>query len=99
MGAARYGLILTAIDLQKLELFGAEYIAQHFQRVSDEELYKSYMSNALKIIAENTSNYAGGYTLKHQYSELIEAKYDNTPKNTQTPEQIVNGIMERLKKI
>lgn len=68
-------------------------------RTADEELYKNYMSNALQAIAENTSRFAGGYTFKHMYSELMEARYDTTLKNEQTPEQVVNGIMERLRKI
>jgi hypothetical protein len=68
-------------------------------RTADDELYKSYVTNALQAIAENTSRFAGGYTFKHPYSEIMEARYDTTPKSEQTPEQVVNGIMERLRKI
>lgn len=99
MGAARYGLILTAIDLQKLEIFGSEYIRQHFLRMSDDELYKNYIANTLKAIAENTQRFAGGYTQKFTYAEIIEAKYDNKPKKEETQEQIVNRFMEKLKNI
>ena len=72
---------------------------QHFQRVSDEMMYRNYISNALKALMENTARFAGGVVFQHMYSELLEAKYDTTPKTEQTPEQIVNGIMDRLKKI
>lgn len=98
MGAARYGLILTAIDLQKLEIFGSEYIRQHFQRASDEEIYRNYLASAVKALAENTSRAYGGYTMPHSYAELIDAKYDNGKgEPDETPEQVVNGLMERLK--
>lgn len=99
MGAARYGVILTAIDLHKLEFFGYDYILQHFQRIADEQTYRNYVTSALKAIAENTSRAYGGYTMNHPYAEIMDAKYNPDDEPEETPEQVVHGIMDKLKKM
>lgn len=99
MGSTRYGLILTAIDLQKLEIFGYEYIQHHFMRSADEEMYKNYLTNALRAIAENTSKAYGGLTMNHPFFEIMDAKYNKDDEPEESPEQVVHGIMDKLKRM
>ena len=39
-----------------------------------QEIYKIYVSDALRIIAENTAKFAGGSYIKKRYIDLIESK-------------------------
>ena len=57
IGGRTYGDYLIEIDLQKAEFFGDEYIMQYmlsrYRSESKEKVYKAYVTDTLKVIAEN----------------------------------------------
>lgn len=58
------------------------------KRQAAEELYRVYMSDALRITAENISHIGGGMTLQSRYIDLV-----NPPKEeTRTAEEIIDHV-------
>lgn len=51
------------------------------------------MTDALKIIAENTAKFAGGSVPKLRYKDIMDPK----PEETRSPEDIVNNIKSKLR--
>ena len=61
------------------------------KRQGEEELYRVYVSDTLKIAAENISRIGGGMTLQSRYIELI-----NPPEEeTRTAEEIIDHVRRR----
>lgn len=53
------------------------------------------MTDALKILAENTAKYSGGSYMKSRYYDLIHPK----PEETRTPEEIIGNMKEKIARI
>jgi len=60
-----------------------------------EKAYRIYVTDALKTITENTAKYAGGSYIKGRYFDLEGPK----PLETRTPNQIIQQIKGKIKKI
>jgi len=54
-----------------------------------------YVTDALKVVAENTARYAGGEYIKTRYIEII----DPPPEETRTGEEIIAQIKAKLGRI
>ena len=50
-----------------------------------EQAYRVYVTDALKIIGENTAKYAGGSYMKVRYLDVENPK----PEETRTPEEVI----------
>ena len=55
------------------------------------DAYRIYVTDALRIVAENTARYAGGNYIKARYAEIIEAKRQDN----RTCEEITADIIAR----
>lgn len=80
-----------------LELLGKEYITDHcicnLRKISDESIYRVYVTDALKSIAHNTSQMAeSGMTMQTRYIDIIDRETQNK-KPKETSEQIKKRIM------
>lgn len=79
--------------MTKLEIFGEGYIAQHVMQYIKREyrtlLYRIYMTDAVKIIAENAAHFAGGSTLAKRYYDMLG---EEKPKPEKTAEQIIDEV-------
>ena len=53
------------------------------------------MTDALKILAENTAKYSGGSYMKIRYYDLIQPK----PEENRTPEEIIGNMKEKIARI
>ena len=66
------------IDLQKLEYFGIDYFFQHIYYFikynTQRSIYKNYVCDCLKVIAENTARFAGGHTITKTFNEILNYK-------------------------
>lgn len=87
-------------SLQHLELFGKGYVIEHciafFRRQQKEQMYRVYITDALKAIAENTSRMYGGVSIKTRYADIIGD--ENTHREEKrTPDQIIDHIRNKLK--
>lgn len=72
----------------------------------EEARYKAYVTDALMIIAENTTHYMGasdmfdyGKTLRSRWIELMsEPKEEPKEEDTRTPEELAADIWQKMKK-
>lgn len=71
------------------------YCIAKFRKDNLDTTYRIYVTDALKIIAENTSKYAGGSYMKIRFSEIINPK----PEETRTADEIITGITDKLRKL
>ena len=82
-----------------MEIVGIGYVIEHyiafFQKEQKEKAYKVYITDALKIIAENTAKANGGSYLTARYAELIEPKKEET----RTAVEIINVLKEKLERL
>lgn len=102
IGGRTFGDYLIDIDLQKVEFFGDEYIMQYmllrYRNESKEKVYKAYVTDTLKVIAENTARYAGGSTIKKRYIDISEEEKNEPQKPQKSAEKVKNYLLEKMKK-
>ena len=81
-----------------LEILGKDYLIDHCVSFlisqNKEHIYRSYVTEALKIISENTSKFFGGGYLNIRYTDILENI--NKPKETRTAEEIIENIRDKL---
>ena len=55
------------------------------------EAYRIYVTDALRVVAENTARFASGNYIKARYADMIEPK----KQDTRTGDEIVADIIKR----
>ena len=60
------------------------------KRQMDEELYRAYSSDAMRITAENVSRINGGYSMKERYADLVHPPKEET----RTEEEIIAHVLK-----
>lgn len=80
---------VISCDIDKLELFGIEYLYQFIQQYINERNYKIYVTDTLKMIAENTAKMNGGSVPNMRYIELVERKPVEKEKSA---DEIINEV-------
>ena len=97
MGSDSYADALETIRIDLLEIFGKSYIIQHcvafLKNRAIHKAYQMYVTDALKVIAENTSRMGGGATLNMRFADIVS---DEKP-DERTEEDIINSIKEKLR--
>lgn len=68
------------------------YIAARAEAAAKEEAYRIYVTQSLKLIAENTAKQVGGGYIKASYADLIHPK----PEETRTADEIIAHMKEKL---
>lgn len=63
-----------------------------FSKRKEEKLYRIYITDALKILTENTSNFAGGTKIEQRFADLA---YEDKKPQKQT--ESADEIKERIK--
>lgn len=64
-------------------------MAQYIKREYKDELYRIYLTDSLKIIAENTAKFVGGKSLTKRYFDMTN---DEKPKPEKSAEQIIEEV-------
>ena len=62
-----------------------------FNEKAKTEAYRIYVTDALRIVAENTARYAGGNCIKARYIDVVEPK----KQDNRTCEEITADIVAR----
>lgn len=62
------------------------------KKQSFDKAYRIYVTDALKIIGENTAKYAGGSYMKIRYLDIEEPR----PKETRTSEEIIAHMKQKI---
>lgn len=68
------------------------YAAARHNEYLKEELFRVYVTDALKILTSNTAKYAGGEYLKKTYREAVNPK----PEETRSADEIIANIKSKL---
>lgn len=55
------------------------------------EAYRIYVTDALRVVAENTARFASGNYIKARYADMIEPK----KQDNRTGDEIVSDIIKR----
>lgn len=71
------------------------YCVSRYRKDNLDTTYRIYVTDALKLIAENTSKYAGGGYLKIRFADIINPK----PEETRTAGEIITSITDKLRKL
>ena len=72
--------------------------AENLLRKRNEDLiYRIYITDCLRTIAENTAKFAGGSVLKSRYYDLIQPQKKTVPEKTS--EEILADINRKLAEI
>ena len=87
-----YKTAVISCDLEKLEAFGAEYLFERLHQYAVDIAYRNYVTDCLKMIADNTSRMYGGSAPNQRFAELISPK---KPEKTRTAEEIVAYVNEK----
>ena len=62
----------------------------------DRKTLSAYITDSLKVIAENTARIVGGNSIKKRYIDIVNPEVDEKPK--ETAEQTKNRLITKLKK-
>lgn len=68
------------------------------RREQEDYKYRVYVTDALQVIAENTSKFGGGKYLQARYADMA---LPPVPKKeeTRTAEEVIDGIKDKLRKL
>lgn len=91
-----YENAVISCDLDKLELFGADYIFMCAEKYEIDMSFKTYVTDSLKIIAENTARFAGGNTIGIRFFDIINPKSDKT---NRSPEEVKESILSEFRRL
>lgn len=58
-----------------------------------QEIYKIYVSDALRIITENTAKFVGGGYIKKRYIEIVEPK--NNKQDNRSAQEIIDDVVSK----
>lgn len=79
-----------------LSLF-LKYVIKKYEKEQELFLYRLYVTDSLKLVAENTAKLSqGGYLVK-RYAELIDIGKRDVAKEEKTPEEIIGRIKNKLR--
>lgn len=60
--------------------------------------FRIYVTDALKVIAENTAKQSGGYTMNIRYADMIKKdKVKPEKEETRTADEIIDHIKGKMK--
>ena len=78
---------------------GIGYVIEHyiafFKKEQHEKAYKCYVTDALRVITENTAKANGGRYLQARYAELIEPMREET----RTADVVIMDLRDKLKRL
>ena len=78
---------------------GIGYVIEHyiafFKKEQQEKAYKCYVTDALRLITENTAKAHGGSYLQARYADLIEPKKEET----RTANEVIIDLKEKLRRL
>lgn len=78
---------------------GIGYVIEHyiafFKKEQQEKAYTVYVTDALRIITENTAKASGGRYLQARYAELIEP----IKEEKRTADEVITDLKDKLRRL
>ena len=80
-------------------MMGIGYVIEHyiafFQKEQQQKAYNNYVTDALRIITENTAKAHGGRYLQVRYAEIIEP----IKEEKRTANEVITDIKDKLRRL
>lgn len=90
---------MESLNFDLLEIMGIGYVIEHyiafFQKEQRERMFKAYITDALRLITENTAKQVGGSYLTARYADIIEPKKEEK----RTANEIIVDLKEKLRRL
>lgn len=81
-------------DLEKLELFGVDYIFEVLNDLNAKTKYKVYVTDTLCLIAREIAAIGGGKIDIQRYYDMIRPLENNHKSDSRTAEEIVDEVIK-----
>ena len=82
-----------------MEILGIGYVIDnyisYFNKIQRQKIYQMYVTDTLRLIAENSAKINGGSYIKARYIDLIEPAKEEK----RTAEEIIDGMKEKLRRL
>lgn len=89
-------MILRLPPLRGLSVKAILPVLRESVREQNEKIaFQIYLTDALKVIGENTAKYSGGSYLKVRFEDIVHPR----PEETRTPEEVKNQITQKLARL
>ena len=62
----------------------------------NDDIYRFYISNGVKILTSNTSRFAGGTELVKSYRDIIYPEHEETEEEKREYEQEAQSVMKHM---
>lgn len=93
---------METIRLDLVEMIGWRYVIEHcissFLKLQEERAYRTYVTDALMLISENTANISSGKYMNKHFSEIYENDKQNEEEKKPTAEEVKNRIKSKFRK-
>ena len=80
-------------------MIGIGYVIEHyiayFKKEQQEKAYKMYVTDALKMITENTAKQAGGSYITTRYADIIAPGKEES----RTANEVIVDLKEKLRRL
>ena len=90
---------METLNFQLLEIMGIGYVIEHyiafFRKEQQEKAYACYVTDALRIITENTAKANGGRYLQARYVELLEP----IKEEKRTANEVITDLKDKLRRL
>lgn len=73
-----------------------EHCISAFSQSREEKAYRIYITDALKVISENTAGGEARHAMSKRWIELVEPTKKEEPKETRSAEEIISDFKKRL---
>lgn len=82
-----------------MDALGIGYVIEHyisfFHKYQEEAAYRAYVTDALRLITENTAKAVQGSYIKARYADMIAPQ----KQETRTADEIIYDIKSKLEKL
>ena len=79
------------------------YVSSKLDQKMDDDIYRFYISNGIKILTSNTAKFAGGSELTKTFRDIVRPPMQETEQDKQEQEQeaqsVINQMIARMKDI
>lgn len=74
------------------------YVVARFKEYSRDMAYRIFVSDGLVLINNNLAGFVGGQQIDTRYFDIINNAQKEKEEN-RTPQQIIQGLKEKMKKL
>lgn len=73
------------------------YAVEKWKKSENDNIYRIYVTDCLKLIAENTAKFSNGGIIQTRYYDILNPAQDNA--TNETADEIINRMKSKLESI